>query len=125
MYDLEERTARFGEQIIFLARRLEKNSINKRLVDQVVGAGISIGLNYREANAAESLRDFRHKIAICRKESNEVKHALHMIEVANSHMVEVCRSLWKEANELLLIFSASIRTCDKKLRTNEKKSITL
>ena len=45
-YDLEERTARFGEAIIRFAKRIPQNPVNNRLISQLVGAGTSIGANY-------------------------------------------------------------------------------
>ena len=66
-YDLEERTARFGEAIIEFAKTLPKDPINSPLITQIVRSGTSIGANYMEADGAESKRDFQHKIAICKK----------------------------------------------------------
>lgn len=73
-YDLEERTALFGENIIGLAKSLQKNVVNLELIKQIVRSGTSVGANYMEADGAESKKDFRHKIAICRKEVKETKH---------------------------------------------------
>lgn len=72
-YDLEERTAKFGEAIIRFAKKIPVNVVNIPLIDQLVRAGTSIGSNYCEADDAESKKDFRHKIALCRKESRETK----------------------------------------------------
>ena len=105
-YDLEERTASFGEAIIELAKALSRNPINDPLINQIVRSGTSIGANYVEADGAESKRDFRHKISICKKESKETKHWLQMISKANPDKKEDCRELWKEAHELTLIFSS-------------------
>lgn len=62
VYDLEERTARFGENIIEFAQTLEKHAINLPLISQVVRSGTSVGANYMEADGAESGKDFQHKI---------------------------------------------------------------
>jgi len=105
-YDLEERTARFGERIIEFAKSLPRNPINDRLIGQLVDSGTSIGANYMEADGAESKKDFRHKIGICRKESKETKHWLRMIAKANPTRLDECRELWQEAQEFTLIFSA-------------------
>ena len=59
-----------------------------------------------EADGAESKKDFRHKIAICKKESKETKHWLRMIARANSDRKDQCKRLWSEAQELTLIFSS-------------------
>ncbi|MFH0792357.1 MAG: four helix bundle protein, partial [bacterium] len=82
-YDLEERTARFAEQVIDLMKQLPKNSINNRMIDQLVGSGGSIGANYCEANEAESRTDFIHKIGICKKEIKETRHWIRLLTYAN------------------------------------------
>jgi four helix bundle protein len=106
VYDLEERTARFGESIIDFARTLPHNVVNNGLISQMVRSGTSIGANYMEADAAESKRDFRHKIAICKKESKETKHWLRMIAKGNPDKRDQCKKLWSEVQELTLIFSS-------------------
>lgn len=68
-YDLEERTAKFGENVIDFAKRLPKNDITKRLIPQLVAAATSIGANYCEADCSESNKDFIHKMSIANKES--------------------------------------------------------
>ncbi len=109
-YDLEERLAQFGEQVIDLAKKLPKNSINQRLVPQAVSSAGSSGANYCEACEAESKKDFRHKIGITKKEIRESKHWLRLIARANEQYAEDCRRLWQEAHELLLIFSKVLQS---------------
>ena len=113
-YDLEERTAKFGEEIIEFAKTLKRDEINKSLISQVVRSGTSIGANYMEADGAESKKDFQHKIALCKKESKETKHWLRMISKADSGRTDRCRELWTEAHELTLIFSTIIKSSKKK-----------
>jgi four helix bundle protein len=69
-YDLEERTASFGETIIKFCRELPKSYLTQPLLVQLIRCGTSIGANYCEADNAESRKDFTHKIGICKKESN-------------------------------------------------------
>lgn len=57
-YDLEERTLDFGKRIIRMAKSLPKNTINFKLINQVVRSGTSVGANYREANETETKKDF-------------------------------------------------------------------
>lgn len=68
-YDLEERTAIFGEKIIEFVKTIPKNPVNNPLINQIIRSGTSIGANYMEADAAVSKKDFKHKISICKKES--------------------------------------------------------
>lgn len=112
-YDLEERTALFGENIIRFCKKIPRGPITDPLITQAIKSGTSIGANYCEADDAESKLDFNHKIGICKKESRESKHWLRMIVVAVSELKEDARVLWREAKELNLIFNAIIRTSRK------------
>lgn len=109
IFDLEERTAKFGEEILRFAKRIPDAIVMRPLVSQLVRSATSIGANYLEADDAESKRDFIHKMSISRKESRETKHWLRMIAVAAPDLKEEARKYWKEAQELNLIFSAIIR----------------
>ena len=109
VYDLGERTARFGENIIDFAKRLPTNMINNQLIGQIVRSATSIGANYMEADGAESKKDFRHKISICKKESKETKHWLRMVMRANPDKKDECTKLSTEAQELTLIFSSILK----------------
>ena len=78
-YDLEERTAKFGENIIKFCKTVEQNGLNKPIISQLIRSGTSIGANYMQVNAASSKKDFRNKIFICKKEAQETKHWLRML----------------------------------------------
>jgi len=114
-YDLTERTAKFGEDIIEFAKEFPNTPINRPLILQLVRAGTSIGANYMEADAAESKKDFRHKIGLCKKESKETMHWLRMIAKANQEKKEEARRLWKKTHELALIFSSILHPKKRKL----------
>ncbi len=105
-YDLEERTAKFGEDSIKFCKKIPRGSITDPLINQFIKCSTSIGANYCEADDAESKLDFRHKIGICKKESRESKHFLRMIAIAVSELKEEARELWQEAKELNLIFNS-------------------
>lgn len=105
-YDLIERTSSFGKAVILFAKDIPENTINRPLISQLVRSATSIGANYMEADCAESKKDFKHKIGICKKEAKESTHWLHMMAIANPEGIETCRKLWQEAHELTLIFSA-------------------
>lgn len=103
-YDLEDRTAKFGESIIRFCRTLNKNAISLPLISQIVRSATSVGANYMEANSASSRKDFTNKIFICKKEAEETKHWLRMLSVGLPEEKENLRPLWKEAQELTMIF---------------------
>jgi four helix bundle protein len=108
-YDLEERTALFGESIIRFAKRVPVSAVTNRLIDQLVGAGTSVGANYCEADDAVSKKDFRHKISISKREARETKFFLRMIATAVPELKEEAKPLWQEAKELHLIFAKIYR----------------
>lgn len=108
VYDLEERTAKFGENIIELSKLIPKNTVILPLINQLIKSGTSVGANYCEADCAESRKDFEHKLSICKKEAKETKHWLRMIVKANPETKDKAKILWKESNELQLIFIAII-----------------
>lgn len=105
VYDLEERTARFGEAVIDFAKTIPQNSVTNRLINQLVGAGTSVGANYVEADDAVSKKEFLKSIGTCKKETREAKHFLRMAVRAVPELRPEARKLWLEARELHLIFS--------------------
>lgn len=104
-YDLEDRTLEFGKRIIRLAKALPKNTINFKLIDQIVRSGTSIGANYREANETETKKDFQYRIRICRKECKETVYWLKLIIEANPNIDERIKPLLQETTELVKIFA--------------------
>lgn len=121
IYDLEERTFKFGENIIRFAKKIPKTLITTPLITQLVKCGTSVGANYCEADDAESREDFKHKIGICKKECRESKHFISMIVVAIDdieHLKKEARILWTEARELHLIFNSIY----KKVKNKSKKA---
>jgi four helix bundle protein len=110
-YDLEERTAVFGENVIDFLKSINSSVVNKPLISQLVRSATSIGANYGEADSGVSKKDFRNKIGTCRKESKETKHWLRMMARANPERADECRTLWKEAHEFVLIFSKIFISC--------------
>jgi four helix bundle protein len=110
VYDLEERTARFGESVIDFAKTIPKSPVTNRLIGQLVGAGTSVGANYCEADDAVSKKDFRHRISICKKEARETKFFVRMIVRAAPELREAAKPIWQEAKELHLIFAKIYRS---------------
>ena len=106
IFDLEERTALFGEITVRFAKTIPKNPVTIPLISQFVRAGTSIGANYCEADDAVSKKDFKNKIGTCRKESRETKLWLRMIVAAEPGLKTEARKIWQEAKELHLIFAA-------------------
>ena len=94
-------------------RKIPQDAINSRLISQLVASAGSIGANYSEAGESESKKDFVHKILIAKKEIKESMHWIRILATANENQKDGFRILWKEAHELLLIFSKIISSSKK------------
>ena len=108
-FDLEERTAAFGEAVVDFAKKIKVTPVTQSLIPQLVRAATSVGANYCEADDAGTKKEFRYRISICKRESRESKHWLRMVARAATDLKEEARKLWQEAKELNLIFAAIYR----------------
>jgi len=93
-YDLEERTAKFGEDVIDFVKSIKRNSIDDSSIRQLIRSATNVGANYCEANNASSKNDFRNKIYICKKETNETKYWLRILTRINPELKDTTRKLW-------------------------------
>ena len=114
VFDLEDRLLDYAASIVRIVDALPKTKAAAHVGGQLLRSGTSPLFNHGEAQAAESPGDFVHKLSICLKELRETKRALRLILLVplaeEPHEVESCL---KETEELILIFSASIRTARK------------
>jgi len=110
-FDLEERTTKFGEDVIEFLGGVGESAITKPLISQVVRSATSIGANYAEADDSPTKKDFRYRISVCRRESRETMYWFRMLAKAAPNLAEKARPHWKEAKELNLIFSKIWRSC--------------
>jgi four helix bundle protein len=108
-FDLEERTAQFGEAIIRLCKKVPRSPENDRLINQLAGCGTSVGANYCEANEGVSKKDFKNTIGRCVKEAKETKFFLRMLATSEPRLADEARKLYREAKELHLIFASIYR----------------
>ena len=114
-YDLEERTGKFGRDVLDFCRKVPVSAISRTLVNQLVRSATSVGANYCEADDAQTKPDFVHKIAICKKEARETTHWFKMIKHVYPELSTEAEILSQEATELNLIFNAIINTARKSL----------
>ena len=114
---LENRLIDFAATIIIAASMFKVNYAGNHLGGQIIRSGTSPALNYGEAQSAESTKDFIHKMGICLKELRETFVCLRIVEKANltSDLNNLIMAK-AEANELISIFVASIKT----VKTNLK-----
>jgi four helix bundle protein len=116
IYNLEERTAAFAEDVAVFCNQLPQTLSNQEHCRQVIRSSGSIASNYIEANEALSKKDFIYRTKICRKESKETALWLRIMQKTNgSQFGEQIKIFYKEAVELKKIFSSIIIKSDKQV----------
>ncbi|MBI2008355.1 four helix bundle protein [Candidatus Amesbacteria bacterium] len=103
-FDLGERTFEFSKRLIKLLRSLSKEPAIQTIVLQAIRSGTAIGANYREADGAESKKDFLHKIGICKKEAKETLYWLGLIKEGLEVKSDEMERLIDECRQLVRIF---------------------
>jgi four helix bundle protein len=119
-YDLGERFLDFADRVVSVVEALPDTRIGRRIADQVLRSGTSPLGNYEEACAAESKRDFVHKLRICLKEVRESRAWLRLTARRRLLKVDRLLGLIDESEQLARIIGQSIATA-KGIR-NEKRT---
>jgi four helix bundle protein len=109
-FDLEERLLAYAARIIRLVEKLPATRAGNHVAGQLLRSGTSPLPNHAEAQAAESRKDFVHKLKICHKELLESRRWLRLTQVSNLIKPPLVQGLVDETSELILIFAASLRT---------------
>ena len=110
-YDLEERTIAFSKKIIFLCNELNKDPLTRPIALQLIRSATSIGANYCEANGASTKKDFRNKIHISKKEAQETRYWLKVLDDNPKINKELLGELMNETQELIKIFASIAVKC--------------
>ncbi len=116
--ELLDRTFRFGVNCLKFLEDLPKKKIYSIIAYQLAKSSTSMGSNYEEAQAAESTKDFVHKIGIVSKEARESNYWLRVLKeiLTDSQMNEGFQFIFTESLELKKIFAAIKLTAQKKLK---------
>ena len=105
----------YSVTIIRLVEKLPHTRAGNHVAGQLLRSGSSPYPNHAEAQAAESSRDFVHKMRICLKELRESQRWLKLIErIPLVRDSAVLQQVLEETEELIKIFVASIKTAQKK-----------
>ncbi len=108
--ELKRRTKQFGLRVIRLVESLPSTSTARTIGNQLLRSGMSVGANYRAACRGRSKADFVAKTGISLEEADECLYWMEMLQEAGIFPNEKLKDLMKEANELVAIFTASIKT---------------
>src|SRR5438094_92232 len=108
--DLKKRTKAFALRVLKLVDALPKTTAGRALASQIVRSGTSVAANYRAACRARSTSDFIAKMGIVEEETDETLFWLELLEESDLISAANLISIKKEADELIAITVASIKT---------------
>ena len=111
--ELEERLIDFAVRVIAVCNALSDKPTERHIRGQLLRSGTSPAPNYGEARAAESDKDFIHKLKIVLKELNESRVWLKILIRTNILSARLLADLLDECDQLCRIISASIQTARK------------
>ena len=108
--DLKKRTKAFALRILKLVDALPNTTAGRALASQIVRSGTSVAANYRAACRAKSTADFVAKMGIVEEEADETLFWLELLEESELVSRAKLAAIKQEANELIAITVASIKT---------------
>jgi|AntDeeMinimDraft_4_1070355.scaffolds.fasta_scaffold14145_1 four helix bundle protein len=121
--ELENRLIDFAVECIKITKETDNSFASQHLCSQLIRSATSVPLNYSEARAAQSYRDYIHKMQVSLKELRESKTNLRIQKGAELiREIQDLDSLIDESNQLILIFSKSISTSKNKHKPTEKRN---
>lgn len=109
-FDLEDRLVDYASSVVELTEALPNTRAGNHFAGQLLRSGTSPAPNYGEAQAAESRRDFVHKLGICLKELRESRIWLRIVQRRTMLKASVVEPVLRETEELIRIFKTSIAT---------------
>jgi four helix bundle protein len=117
-FDLEERLLEFSTRIIRLTEHIIKTDPGRHIALQIMRSGTSPYAQHAEAEDAESMDDFIHKLKLCLKEMRETRRWLRLIyHVPLVKKPELLNPLLQESDELIRIFRQSVITARSRKNT--------
>ena len=111
--EMKDRTRKFAKDVIALCRRLPNNQEGRLISGQLFRAGTSVGSNYRASCRARSRAEFVAKLGIVEEEADESAFWMELLIEMKIMVGKEIDTLLKEANEILAIIVASIKTARK------------
>ncbi len=116
--DLKKRTKAFALRILKLVDALPKTTAGRALASQIVRSGTSVAANYRASCRAKSTADFIAKMGIVEEEADETLFWLELLEESGLVTAAKLAAIKQEANELIAITVASIKTARRNRGSN-------
>jgi len=112
--EMKTRTKAFALRVIKLTEALPNSGAGRVIKNQLIRSGTSVGANYRAAQRAKSNADFISKMGTVEEEADESMYWMELIPEAGLMKKELISDLYNEADEILSIVVASIKTARKR-----------
>lgn len=117
--ELKGRTKSVAVAVAKLSLKLDNTKVNNTYIGQILRSSASMGANYRAACRAKSTKDFVYKLQVVEEETDETMFFLELLAEFNEKYKAEMRVIYKEAEIILKIMVASIKTSLKKLNTSD------
>ena len=117
---LDERLLEFASSILFLTDKMPKTLTGRRISDQLIRSGTSVGANYEEVTGSESRADFVHKMRIAFKEIRETCYWLRLIERSRLLTTDIVGPVLTESLEIRSMLGKSLTTAKRGMETVER-----
>jgi four helix bundle protein len=116
-FDIQKRTFLFAVAVVRFCRGCgDIHPVSRRLSWQLLDAATSVGANMEEADAAQSSRDFVHKVGVARKESKEALFWLRLLYATDPMIREALQGLLDESRQLAKIVTTIKRNAESNQR---------
>ncbi|HMK25660.1 MAG TPA: four helix bundle protein [Chitinophagaceae bacterium] len=113
--ELKAKTKSVAIAVARLSEKLNSTKVNNTYIGQILRSSASMGANYRAACRAKSTKDFVYKLQVVEEETDETMYFLELLAEFNEKYKTEMRVIYKEAETILKIMVASIKTSQKKL----------
>ena len=113
--ELKVKTKSVALAVARLSEKLNSTKVNNTYIGQILRSSASMGANYRAACRAKSTKDFVYKLQVVEEETDETMYFLELLAEFNEKYKTEMRAIYKEAESILKIMVASIKTSQKKL----------
>ena len=108
--DLQKRTKQFNINVIKICETLPRNAVGVELAKQIIRSSGSVGANYRATQREKSKADYIYKLEIVIEEADKTMYWLEVMSETRLIDTKIASALIKEANELVSIFVATVKT---------------
>lgn len=115
-----DRLLAYAARIVKVVEALPKTLVGRRIGDQLLRSGMSVGAHYEEACAAESRDDFVHKLQIALKELRESNYWLRLVMTIGALPPGKLTNILDESSQLRAMLSKAVATTKSRTKAQQR-----